>query len=113
MCVGLGWLAHGFTVDRACHYTANGYGRLDADLRALPELSLEDVSQDVVGEIQKCWAAHPYDGPQYVIMFSEARKMPGGGYYLLFEPWGITDIQLAFSVDPNHRVTGAYVRSMF
>jgi hypothetical protein len=71
------------------------------------------VSNDVIGQIQKCWAAHPYGGPQYSIELADARKTPDGGYYVLFEPLGITDVQLVFSVDANRRVTAAYVHSMF
>jgi len=109
----VGWVANDFASDRACSYTANGYGQLDVDLNALPEYSLENVENDVVGEIQKCWAAHPYHGPQHVLHLTDARKAPDGSHYLLFEPWGITDTQLAFSVDPMRRVKGAYIRSMF
>lgn len=110
---GAGWVAHDFAGARACHYTAEGYGRLEGNLFKLPQYPLEDVSNDVVGEIQKCWAAHPYDGPQHSIVLVDARRIQGGGYYLHFEPQGITDIQLVFSVDANRRVTGAYQYSMF
>jgi hypothetical protein len=109
--IGAGWAAHDFAADRACRYVANGYGRFDADAHALPEYPLVNVSNDVVGEIQRCWAAHPYEGPQYVLELVDARKRSDGGYYLFFEPWGITDIQLVFSVDANRRVAGAYLRS--
>ena len=109
----VGWVANDLARDRACSYTAKGYGKLDVDLSALPEYPLENVENDVVGEIQKCWAAHPYHGPQYVLHLTDARKAPDGSHYLLFVPWGITDTQLAFSVDRTHRVKGAYIRSTF
>lgn len=108
-----GWVANDFVSARACSYTANGYERLDVDLSALPEYPLERVENDVVGEIQKCWAAHPYHGPRHVLQLVDARKAADGGHYLLFEPQGITDTQLAFFIDPKRGVKGAYVRSMF
>ena len=108
-----GWLAHGSVADRACQYTAKGYAPLEANVITLPEYPLENVSDEVVGEIQKCWAAHPYSGPQNSIILADARMKPEGGYYVFFEPRGTTDIQLAFLVDANHRVVGAYRLSMF
>lgn len=103
-----GWIANDYARDRNCSYTANGYGPLYADLRALPEYPLESVSNDVVGEIQKCWAAHPYVSAQHVLLLTGARKSTGGGYYLIFEPWGTSDLQLVFLVDANRRVKRAY-----
>ena len=114
-CVGVvaGWFAHDFMADPACGLTAGGYGRLDVNVHTLPEFPLENVSSEVIGEVQRCWAAHPYDGPQHSIALVGARRAAGDGYYLLFEPRGITDIQLVYSVDANRRVTGAYQVSMF
>ena len=110
ICAGAGWVVHDYASERVCKYTAKGYERFTAGavLRTLPEYPLEDVSKDVIGEIQKCWAAHPYAGPQHSLVLADARKAPDGSYYLQFEPQGVSDIQLVFSVGADSRVTDAY-----
>lgn len=103
-----GWIGHKAATSAGCEYTAAGYGRLNGDVLRLPKYPLKEVSDDVVGDIQKCWAAHPYGGPQHSIGLVDARKMPSGGYYLLFEPLGITDVQLVFRVQRTGRITQAF-----
>ena len=110
-CFAAGWFAHGQASERSCHYTAVGYAPLRADLRALPKLPWDRVGDDVLRQIQRCWAAHPYEGPQYSLQFVEARGAPDGGYFVASYPFGITDIQLVFHVDTQRRVTNAYVAS--
>ena len=108
-----GWVVRGVAVEQACEYTAQGYGRLMVDVQTLPELPLKNVSDDVIGEIQKCWAAHPFVGPQAVIELVDARKAPDGGYFLLFDPSSVTDVQVVFYVDANWNVIEAHTRSTF
>jgi hypothetical protein len=104
LCAGGGWLANDISRARACP----AYSRLDVNLNALAEDPLDKVPNDAVGQVQKCWAAHPFEGPQYVLQLAGARQAHGTRY-LIFEPWGVSDIQLVFSVDPKNRLTGAYV----
>lgn len=108
-----GWMARDFTTAQTCDYTASGYERLTVSVHTLPKLPLESVSDDVVGKIQKCWAAHPFVGPQHAIQFVDARRAPDGGYFLLFDPLGVSDVQLVFSVDANWDVTGSHSQSTF
>ena len=110
-CVAAGWFAHALAAERSCRYTTRGYASLRTDLRALPELPWDRVGNDVLGKIQRCWAAHPYQGPQYSLEFVEARKAPTGGFYVVSYPLGITDTQLVFLVDTERRVSNAYVAS--
>jgi hypothetical protein len=94
-----------------CEYLADGYPRLDTDLNPLPILHLEQVPNAVVSEVQKCWAAHPYGGPQHSLLLQEARKTAGNGYYLVFQPRGIEDVELVFRVNGEGRVTAGYQSS--
>lgn len=103
-----GWLARESADRTGCAYTAAGYGRLNGDLHSLARFALENVTDDVVGGIEKCWAAHPYGGPKHSIELVDARKAPSGGYYLMFEPLGISDVQLVFRVQRDRRVTQAF-----
>jgi hypothetical protein len=104
LCAGGGWLANDISRARACP----AYTRLDVNLNALPEYPLDKVSNDAVGQVQKCWAAHPFEGPQYVLQLVGARQARGGARYLIFQPWGVSDIQLVFSLDAKNRLTGAH-----
>lgn len=112
LALGLGALGGWFARDHAdraeCAYTANGYGRFEEDLGSLASLPLERVNTEVLLSIQRCWAAHPYGGPQHSISLVDAWEAPSGGYYAVFEPGGITDVQLAFRVQANGVVTKAY-----
>jgi hypothetical protein len=103
-----GWFGHKATTSAGCAYTGGGYDRLNHDVLRLPSYSVEQVPNEVIGAIQKCWAAHPYGGPQHSIQLVDARKMPSGGYYILFEPLGITDIQLVFQVERTGSVVRAF-----
>jgi hypothetical protein len=107
-CAGAGWVARGLAAEHSCRYTANGYGRLYGNLNRLPPYPLEKVPDEVVGGIQKCWAAHPYNGPQQSLNIIGAVKAPAGGYYLVFEPWNLTDIEIVFRVDGRGRVSRAF-----
>ena len=108
-----GWWARDYVGRNECSYTAIGYERLNEDLGSLTSLPLEQVSAGVLLNIQRCWAAHPYGGPQHVLELVDARRTPIGGYYAVFEPLGITDVQLAFRVQADGQVTQAYQRGTF
>jgi hypothetical protein len=110
-CIVAGWIGRGLTAENSCRYTASGYGRLHGDLNRLPRYPLENVSDVVVGNIQRCWAAHPYIGPQQSLNIIGAAKAPSGGYFLVFDPWGLTDTQIVFLVDARGRVTRAFAYS--
>lgn len=108
-----GWWARDYVGRNECSYTANGYKRLNEDLSSFTGLPLEQVNAGVLLNIQRCWAANPYGGPQHVLDLVDARKTPNGGYYAVFEPLGITDVQLAFRVEADGQVTQAYQLSTF
>jgi hypothetical protein len=108
---GAGWIARDLAAGHSCRYTARGYARLYGDLNKLPQYPLENVSDSVVADIQRCWAVHPYHGPQHSLGVIGAVKAPPGGYYLVFEPWNLTDVQVVFRVDGNGRVSRAFVYS--
>lgn len=94
-----GWLARGAVERSRCDYTAAGYPLLRGDIRRLPSLPLERVvSSAALGEIQKCWAANPYAGPQHSLELVDARLARDGGYYVIFEPDGINDVGVVFLV---------------
>jgi hypothetical protein len=96
-----------------CDYLVDGYERLHTDLNSLPLIPLEQISEAVVGEVQKCWATHPYGGPQHSLRLQAARQAGANGYYLIFEPSGIQDVALVFQVNAESRVTGGYQSSTF
>lgn len=97
----------------ACDYLNRGYQPLKGGITSLPSYPLEQVPDRVVREIQKCWAAKPYGGPQHSIRLRDARKVSSTRYYLLFEPWGITDTRLVFLVDRELGVLEGYKHSMW
>jgi hypothetical protein len=112
-CAGGGWLANDWSRGQSCPFKPNAYGRLRGDLNVLPEYPLERVSDDTVAQIQRCWVAHPYGGPQHVLHLVGARQASNGTRYLIFAPWGITDLQLVFSVNANNTPTAAYLHETF
>ena len=108
LCAGGGWLANDISRARACP----AYARLDVNLNALAEYPLAKVSDEAVGQVQRCWAANPFEGPQYVLQLRDARQAPGDRRFLIFEPWGVTDTEIVFSVDAKNRLTGAYIHGI-
>lgn len=104
-----GWLASSITIGDRCPSTAHGYATLNVDTRKLEELPWRLVSTEALGEIQKCWAAHPYQGPQYSLDFFKVVKAPTGGVYVLAYPSGITDTELVFLVDAHGQLSKAFV----
>jgi hypothetical protein len=103
-----GWIGRG-SIERAkCAYMAKGYERLTGNLRQYAEYPSQDVSDKVLAGIQRCWAAQPYVGPRHSIEFVEARVVPHGGYYVIFEPIGVSDVQLAFQVDRTGSAVQAF-----
>jgi hypothetical protein len=109
-CLMAGWFAHGLALDHSCQYTRD-YVAIPAGFYASPRVTWESVGDEVLGEIQRCWAAHPFEGPQHSLQFEEVRKAPGGGFYIVSVPYGITDIQLVFHVRANSSVSEAFVAS--
>ena len=103
-----GWVAREKAALTECAYTAEGYKRLTDDPAKLAKHPLENVSQQALGDIQRCWAAHPYAGPQHALELVDARKLPTGGYYAIFDPSGIADVQLVFRVDRSGKVAQAF-----
>jgi hypothetical protein len=103
-----GWAARQQIENTKCAYSAAGYERLTEDLRSFAKYSLVNVSQQVLGDIQQCWAAHPYAGPQHVIELADARVIKTGGYYVIFDPIGVTEVRLVFQVNDSGRVVKAY-----
>lgn len=100
--------AHTYASRSVCAYTSNGYARLERGWEDLVRIPLERVDKEVLLSIQRCWAAHPYAGPQHPISLVDARRAPDGGFYAVFEPEGINDVQLIFRVQASGAVTGAY-----
>jgi hypothetical protein len=96
-----------------CRFLDEGYKRFDRSLTSLAEYPLENVPDEVVGSIQRCWAERPYESPQHSILLSGARVASPSRYYLIFEPWGITDMYLVFSVERGNSVVDAYTYSTF
>ena len=105
-----GWFAHGLAVTHSCQYTAD-YATIPTDFRAAPKVPWESVGDEVLGEIQRCRAAHPYGGPQHSLQFAEVRKASPEGFYIVSVPGGITDVQVVFHVRANNRVSEAYLVS--
>jgi hypothetical protein len=70
LCAGGGWVANDISGSRACPV----YSRLDVSLNSLAEYPLDKVSNVAVGQVQKCWAPHPLEGPQYVLQLAGARQ---------------------------------------
>lgn len=103
-----GWGAHIYTGRSGCAYTANGYGRLERGWKDLARIPLGRVDEEVLLSIQRCWAAHPYVGPQHPILLVDARRAPDGGFYAVFQPEGVNDVQIIFRVQASGAVTGAY-----
>jgi hypothetical protein len=103
-----GWFVSEMSRVRDCPIEPNVYAHLDVSLDALAEYPLNDVPNDAVGQVQRCWAAHPFGGPQHVLHLTDARQAPSGDRYLIFDPWGISDLQMVYSVDAKNRLTRAY-----
>jgi hypothetical protein len=103
-----GWIGRGVVEGAECAYMAKGYERLTGNLRQYAKYPSQDVSDKVLAGIQRCWAAQPYVGPRHSIEFVEARVVPDGGYYVIFEPIGVTDVQLAFRVDRSGSAVQAF-----
>lgn len=105
---GGGWLARDATSKSKCAYTARGYPPLKSRLDQLQKLALEEVvDTKIIGDIQKCWAAHPFVSPQDSLLLKDARKADADSYYVIFEPWGVTDVEVAFLVE-NGSVAHAF-----
>ncbi|WP_097092516.1 hypothetical protein [Novosphingobium sp. Chol11] len=106
-----GWILNDQAEGRRCNYLANGYELLPIRTERLSRSELEHVPEHVLGDIQRCWAANPYGGPQHSLALTDARKLSAARYYVAFEPLGITDVQIVFLVDRKDGVIGAFQRS--
>ncbi len=96
-----------------CGFLDDGYQGFDGSFTDLAEYPLENVPNEVVGHIQKCWADQPYGGPQHSILLKGARVASSSQYRLIFEPWEISDTYLVFSVERGNRVVDGHVYSTF
>ena len=106
-----GWILNDQAASRRCNYLANGYQLLPIRVERLSRYDLEHVPEDVLGNIQRCWAENPYGGAQHSLALTDARKLSATRYYVAFEPLGITDVQLVFLIDRKDGVIGAFQRS--
>ena len=95
---------------RECAYLSEGYASLDGRIIAsLEPYELDRIPPSIIDDVRNCWAEKALGGDgQYTLEVVEARRASPTGYYVIFEPRGITDVKLAFLVDDEKGVIGAY-----
>ena len=92
-----------------CGYLAAGYPLSDAqEIKDLPDAGTRRVPLARFAQVQSCWAVQPFGGDnQHTLEYVETRWVSGEEYYLLFEPAGITDVQVFFHIKEPVGVVGA------
>jgi len=83
-----------------CYSLDDGYSGFDVtEIRGLPTAGAREVPPVRFREVYSCWAENPYGGDrQYALRYVETRWLSSDEYYLVFEPAGITDVQIAFLI---------------
>jgi hypothetical protein len=91
-----------------CSYLDSGYGRLTKDLRQLQDVT---IARDARQSVERCYSTHPYLNYLGPFSFVGAKRASSGRTYLVYEPQGITDVELVFELGRDMRPVKAFQHS--
>jgi hypothetical protein len=94
--------------EQDCAFLAPGYARLDENLARLPAIPSSALPESARFAVERCYPTHPYNGYLGPFSFLGAKRAANGNTYLLYEPMGITDVQLVFEFDRDQRPLRAF-----
>jgi hypothetical protein len=81
-----------------CGFLASGYGRLGNNLAALPDIPSATLPKGARVQVERCYPAHPYLDYRGPFRFVGGKRAANGNTYLVYEPVGITDVELVFEL---------------
>ncbi len=91
-----------------CGFLASGYGRLASNLATLPDIPSATLPQAARVEVERCYPSHPYLNYRGPFHFLGAKRAASGNTYLIYEPSGITDVELVFELASDLRPLRAF-----
>ena len=81
-----------------CGFLTSGYGRLATNLAALPDIPSATLPRGARVQVERCYPSYPYLDYRGPFRFVGAKRAANGNTYLVYEPGGITDIELVFEL---------------
>jgi len=94
-----------------CGFLASGYGRLTSNLANLPDIPSATLPKSVRVKVERCYPSHPYLQYRGPFEFVGAKRAANGNIYLIYEPSGITDVELVFELGSELRPVKAFQHS--
>ena len=91
-----------------CGFLSDGYTSLSENLAALADIRSEALPANARLTVERCYPSHPYDDYLGPFRFVGAKRAANGNIYLVYEPTGITDVQLVFEVGRDQRPLKAF-----
>jgi hypothetical protein len=91
-----------------CGFLTSGYGRLASNLAALPDIPLTTFPEGARVQVERCYPAHPYLNYHGSFRFVGVKRAANGNPYLVYEPSGISDVELVFELASDFRPIRAF-----